>query len=224
MQVMLCYNKLSVVNRLIALLIVGYMAIYSQLVEAHPHSFIDMDATFVSEQQKLVGVKMVWTMDEITSADLLYDAENAKSDSEIWKKLAAEVMANVLGQHYFTDIYRDGNPVKYKNLPTEYHLSRKGHQAVLEFILPLAEPQPLAGKPFSISTYDPTYFVDMSYAGNQAVRLSPEMEKNCKLTLFTPNPNASLQSYALSLDKSDSPGEDMELGKQFAQQVTVQCQ
>ncbi len=57
---------------------------------------------------------MVWTMDEITSSDLLYDAENAKSDSEIWKKLAAEVMANVLGQHYFTDIYRDGQPVKYK--------------------------------------------------------------------------------------------------------------
>ncbi|EEP91876.1 hypothetical protein ykris0001_10040 [Yersinia kristensenii ATCC 33638] len=206
------------------LLLTGGALIYSQLAQAHPHSFIDMDASFVSEKQTLVGIKMVWTMDEITSADLLYDAENAKSDSEIWKKLAAEVMANVLGQHYFTDIYRDGKPVKYKNLPTEYHLSRKGHQAVLEFILPLAEPQPLAGKPFIISTYDPTYFVDMTYDGNKAIRLSAEMAKSCKLTLFTPNPNASLQAYALSLDKSDSPGEDMELGKQFAQRVTVQCQ
>ncbi|WP_186372936.1 DUF1007 family protein [Yersinia frederiksenii] len=221
---MLCYNKSAVVKRLTALLLAGGVLIYSQLAHAHPHSFIDMDATFVSEKQTVVGIKMVWTMDEITSADLLYDAENAKSDSEIWKKLAAEVMANVLGQHYFTDIYRDGKPLKYKNLPTEYHLSRKGHQAVLEFVLPLAEPQPLVGKPFIISTYDPTYFVDMTYAGEKAVRLSPEMEKSCKLTLFTPNPNASLQAYALSLDKSDSPGEDMELGKQFAQRVTVQCQ
>ncbi|HDL7464250.1 TPA: DUF1007 family protein [Yersinia enterocolitica] len=224
MQAMLFYNKLSAFKRLIALLLVGSTCIYSQIAEAHPHSFIDMDATFVSEKQTLVGIKMVWTMDEITSADLLYDAENAKSDSEIWKKLAAEVMANVLGQHYFTDIYRDGKPVKYKNLPTEYHLSRKGHQAVLEFVLPLAEPQPLVGKPFIISTYDPTYFVDMTYADNKAVRLSTEMAKSCKLTLFTPNPNASLQAYALSLDKSDSPGEDMELGKQFAQRITVQCQ
>ncbi|MBW5813291.1 DUF1007 family protein [Yersinia kristensenii] len=224
MQYMLCYNKLGVINRLMTLLLTGGALIYSQLAQAHPHSFIDMDASFVSEKQTLVGIKMVWTMDEITSADLLYDAENAKSDSEIWKKLAAEVMANVLGQHYFTDIYRDGKPVKYKNLPTEYHLSRQGHQAVLEFILPLAEPQPLAGKPFIISTYDPTYFVDMTYDGNKAIRLSAEMAKSCKLTLFTPNPNASLQAYALSLDKSDSPGEDMELGKQFAQRVTVQCQ
>lgn len=224
MQYMLCYNKFGVINRLITLLLAGIALIYSQLAQAHPHSFIDMDASFVSEKQALVGIKMVWTMDEMTSADLLYDAENAKSDSEIWRKLAAEVMANVLGQHYFTDIYRDGKPVKYKNLPTEYHLSRKGHQAVLEFILPLAEPQPLAGKPFIVSTYDPTYFVDMTYDGNKAIRLSAEMAKSCQLTLFTPNPNESLQAYALSLDKSDSPGEDMELGQQFAQRVTVQCQ
>jgi ABC-type uncharacterized transport system substrate-binding protein len=209
---------------LIILLLAGSAFIYSPLALAHPHSFIDLDTTFVSEKQTLTGMRMVWTIDEITSADLLYDAENAKSDAEIWKKLAAEVMANVLGQHYFTDIYRDGKPVKYRNLPTEYHLSRKGHQAVLAFFLPLAEPQPLVGKPFIISTYDPTYFVDMTYTDNKAIRLSPEMEKRCKMTLFTPNPNTSLQAYALSLDKNDSPGEDLELGQQFAQQVTVQCQ
>ncbi len=224
MRGMLYYNKMIVINRLTTLLLAVAAFIYSPQALAHPHSFIDMDTTFVSEKQTLIGMKMVWTMDEITSADLLYDAENAKSDGEIWKKLAAEVMANVLGQHYFTDIYRDGKPVKYKNLPTEYRLSRKGHQAVLEFILPLAEPQPLAGKPFIISTYDTTYFVDMTYASDKAIRLSPEMEKSCKLALFTPNPNASLQAYALSLDKNDSPGEDMELGQQFAQRVTVQCQ
>ncbi len=224
MQFMLCYNKSLIINRLIILLLAGSAFIYSPLALAHPHSFIDLDTTFVSEKQTLTGMRMVWTIDEITSADLLYDAENAKSDAEIWKKLAAEVMANVLGQHYFTDIYRDGKPVKYRNLPTEYHLSRKGHQAVLAFFLPLAEPQPLVGKPFIISTYDPTYFVDMTYTDNKAIRLSPEMEKRCKMTLFTPNPNTSLQAYALSLDKNDSPGEDLELGQQFAQQVTVQCQ
>ncbi|WP_449489581.1 DUF1007 family protein [Yersinia pseudotuberculosis] len=224
MRHVLHYNAFVAVSRLITLLLTGAAMIYSQLAQAHPHSFIDMKTTFISEKQMLVGMKMVWTMDEITSSDLLYDAENAKSDSEIWKKLAAEVMANVLGQHYFTDIYRDGQPVKYKNLPTEYHLSRQGHQAVLSFVLPLAEPQPLVGKPFIISTYDPTYFVDMAYADQKALSLSAEMEKNCKLTLMTPNPDASLQAYALSLDKSDSPGDDMELGKQFAQQVTLQCQ
>ena len=201
-----------------------FLAVLSLSARAHPHSFITITNQLVVSDGQLTGMKMRWVMDELTSADLLYDAGKAQPGDEVWKKLAAEVMANVLGQHYFTDIYRDGKPVKYKNLPTEYQLSRKGHQAVLEFVLPLAEPQPLAGKPFIISTYDPTYFVDMTYASNKMVRLSTEMEQRCQLTLFTPNPNASLQAYALSLDKSDSPGDDMELGKQFAQRITVQCQ
>ncbi|WP_411569355.1 DUF1007 family protein [Serratia sp. UGAL515B_01] len=198
--------------------------LFSVGVGAHPHSFIDMNTTFVAKDQKLMGLKMVWVMDEITSADLLYDAENAKSDSEIWKKLAAEVMANVLGQHYFTDIYRDGKPLKYLNLPTEYQLSRQGHKAVLEFVLPLAQAQPLAGKPFEISTYDPTYFVDMSYQDKKALHLPPEMNKQCKVSLMTPKPDKSLQAYALSLDKNDSPGEDLALGQQFAQRVMLSCQ
>ncbi|GAA3906435.1 DUF1007 family protein [Gibbsiella dentisursi] len=205
-------------------LLAGLFMLFCGGVAAHPHSFIDINTTLVVKDGKLQGLKMVWVMDEITSADLLYDAQNAKSDSEIWKKLAAEVMANVLGQHYFTDIYRDGKPVKYLNLPPEYHLSRQGNQAVLEFILPLATPQPLAGKPFEISTYDPTYFVDMSYKDEKAIHLPAEIAQQCKFTLKTPKPDASLQAYALSLDKNDSPGEDMALGQQFAQRITLQCQ
>ncbi|MGQ5754461.1 DUF1007 family protein [Serratia sp. IR-2025] len=204
-------------------LLAAFGAVFSAGAIAHPHSFIDMNTTFVAKDQRLVGLKMVWVMDEITSADLLYDAKNAKSDLEVWKKLAAEVMANVLGQHYFTDLYRDGKPVKYLNLPSEYHLSRQGNQAVLEFVLPLAEPQPLAGKPFELSTYDPTYFVDMTYKDQNALHLPPEMAQLCSYKLMTPKPNASLQAYALSLDKNDSPGEDLALGQQFAQRVTLQC-
>lgn len=219
---MLYYNIFMRWFRRASLLIAG-MAISCQSVFAHPHSFIDMQTTVESQNENITGLRMVWTMDPITSADLLYDAGNAAKDSEVWKKLAAEVMANVLGQHYFTDIYRDNRPIKYRPTPTEYHLSRKGNQAVLEFVLPLAHPQPLAGKPLLISTYDPTYFVDMSYVDEKAIRLAPSLISRCKTTLATPKPDAGLQSYALSLDKADAPAEDMELGKQFAQRVTLQC-
>ena len=192
-------------------------------VLAHPHSFIDMQTTLVADGTSLTGLKMVWTMDEITSADLLYDAQNAKAGSDVWKKLAAEVMARVLSQHYFTDFYREGKPVKYLDLPSEYGLSRKGDQAVLEFVLPLAHPQPLAGKPMQFSTFDPSYFVDMTYKDKTALHLPPDLEKRCTLALFTPKPDASLQSYALSLDKADAPPENMDLGQQFAQKVTLEC-
>ncbi|KGQ13688.1 hypothetical protein BBAD15_g349 [Beauveria bassiana D1-5] len=118
---------------------------------------------------------MQWTMGEITSADLLYDAGDAKPGSPVWKKLAAEVMANVLGQHYFTEFWHNKEKVKFGNLPPEYGLSRSNHQAVLTFVLPLAHPQPLKGQTYRFSTFDPTYFVDMSYGHDEDVHLPQEL-------------------------------------------------
>lgn len=76
--------------------------LFAPTVQAHPHSFIAMQAEILAENGQFIALKMRWTMDEITSADLLYDAGNAPAGSAIWKKLVAEVMANVLGQHYFS--------------------------------------------------------------------------------------------------------------------------
>ncbi len=191
---------------------------------AHPHSFISLQSTPEVEGGMLTGLNMRWTMDEITSADLLYDAGDAAPGSAVWKKLAAEVMANVLGQHYFTEIWHNGKKVTFFPTPKSYGLSREQHQAVLSFTLPLAHPQPLAGQAYQISTFDPTYYVDMHYDGQGAITLPATLsEKKCTVQLKTPQPSSDLQSYALSLDKSDAPEEDMELGKQFAQQVTLQC-
>ena len=204
-------------------LLAAFGAVFSAGAIAHPHSFIDMNTTFVAKDQRLVGLKMVWVMDEITSADLLYDAKNAKSDSEVWKKLAAEVMANVLGQHYFSELWHNGQRVKFDNRPDGYGLERSGHQAVLTFTLPLAKPQPLAGQTFTFSTYDPTYYVDMYYDKDADFALPAAMKTSCSAKVMTPKPNEKMLSYAQSLDKADAPPEDMELGNYFAQKVTLQC-
>lgn len=218
-RILLHYNTLW--RRLVAFT----MVLMSPLAMAHPHSFIDIKTTLVSnEPGKLNALRMVWKMDEITSADLLYDAGDAKPDSVVWKKLAAEVMANVLGQHYFTEFWHNGQRVKFDNLPSEYHLTREGHQAVLTFVMPLAEAQPLTGQTYTFMTFDPTYFVDMYYDNDKALQLPDALQKQCKLQLKTPKPDASLQQYALSLDKADAPPEEMDLGRQFAQTVTLACQ
>lgn len=196
----------------------------SPLAWSHPHSFIAMQTTPVVSNDALTGLKMVWTMDEITSADLLYDAGDAMPDSPVWKKLAAEVMANVLAQHYFTEFWHQGKAVKFENLPPAYSLARSGAQAVLTFVLPLAQPQPLAGQSYTFSSFDPTYFVDMTYKNAQSLSLPEALSSRCKLTLHTPRPDAALKDFALSLDKADAPPESMDLGRQFAQTVTLSCQ
>lgn len=201
-----------------------FLAVLSFTAQAHPHSFIRLQTQLVSENDRFVALKMRWTMDEITSADLLYDAGDAKPGSEIWKKLAAEVMANVLGQHYFTEVWHNGQKVKFKNRPTEYGMEREAHQAVLTFVLPLAEPQPLSGQTYTFSTFDPTYYVDMSYANDRDASLPQALSTQCSMSVHTPTPSEETLSFAQSLDKEDAPPEDMDLGKQFAQKITVQCQ
>lgn len=205
----------------IALLLVTLF--FSAAAACHPHSFITMKAELKSQNDRLTGIKMVWTMDEITSADLLYDAGQARPGDVVWKKLAAQVMANVLGQHYFTELWQEKTRIKFLNLPQEYNLSRSGHKAVLEFIVPLSEPQPLAGKRYRMLTFDPSYFVDMQYETSQDIAMDENLKAHCQLKLTTPQPDASLQQYALSLDKADAPPEDMDLGRQFAQTVTLIC-
>ena len=201
-----------------------FLAVISSAVAAHPHSFITLITEIVANDSQLTGLKMRWTMDEMTSADLLYDAGDARPGDEIWKKLAAEVMANVLGQHYFTEFWHNGQKVKFLNRPTEYGMSREDHQAVLTFVLPLAQPQPLAGQTYTFSTFDPSYYVDMSYAEDGDVTLPAALQKKCSLAVHTPEPSEETLNFAISLDKDDAPPEDMDLGKQFAQQVTLQCQ
>ena len=201
-----------------------FLAVLSFAAAAHPHSFISMKTELVADDAQISGLKMRWTMDEITSADLLYDAGDAKPGDEIWKKLAAEVMANVLGQHYFTEFWHNGQKVKFLNRPTTYGMARDGHQAVLTFILPLAQPQPLTGQKYTFATFDPSYYVDMSYAEDRDVTLPAALQKRCSIAVHTPKPSDETLNFAIALDKDDAPPEDMELGKQFAQQVTVKCQ
>lgn len=199
------------------------LMLLSAPVWAHPHSFIDMRTELLADGDTFTGLKMTWTMDEITSADLLYDAGDAQPGSVVWKKLAAGVMANVLGQHYFSEVWHNGQRVKFLNLPQEYSLARSGNKAVLEFVMPLAEPPQLAGQRFEILTFDPTYFVDMTWRDANALRLPPALQSRCAFALATPKPDDSLKQYALSLDKADAPPEQMDLGRQFAQKVTLTC-
>lgn len=98
-------------------------------------------------------------------------------------------MANVLGQHYFSELWHNGQRVKFDNRPDGYGLEREGHQAVLTFTLPLAKPQPLAGQTLTLSTFDPTYYVDMHYDNASDVTLPAALSTTCKVKVVTPEPN-----------------------------------
>lgn len=205
----------------------GYIALlglFPGAILAHPHSFISLKTAPVIEDNAVTGLKMAWLMDELTSADLLYDAGDARPDSPVWKALAEEVMTNVMKQHYFTEVLHQGKRVAFAAEPVDYRLQSVGDKAMLTFILPFATPQPLAGARIQFSTFDPSFYVDMKYDRDRDAVLPAELAGECDISVVTPEPSESMLTFAASLDKDDAPPEDMALGKQFAQQVRLQCQ
>lgn len=120
--------------------------LFSKKVIAHPHSFIALQTEVIAENGQFVGLKMRWAMDEMTSADLLYDAGNASADSVVWKTLADEVMENVRLQNYFTEVWHDSKKELLLEAPGGWKLERENHRAIFSFMLQLAVPQPLTGQ------------------------------------------------------------------------------
>ncbi|PWW09395.1 ABC-type uncharacterized transport system substrate-binding protein [Mangrovibacter plantisponsor] len=185
---------------------------------AHPHSFIDIQTHAVGDTQ-LSSLQMRWEMDEVTSADLLYDAGEAPEGDAVWQKLAQEVMDTIRQQHYFTTLWYDQKPVKLQAGPDSGKLYKTGHKAVLSFTLVPDTPLALAGHTFRLQTYDPTYYVDMSWVKDSDVTWPGE----CKVAVKTPKPDADMRAWALSLDNQSVPDEDLALGEHFAQKVEVTC-
>ncbi|WP_278429783.1 DUF1007 family protein, partial [Salmonella bongori] len=56
------------------------------------------------------------------------------------------------------------------------------------------------------------------------VTMPEPLRERCRIQVHTPVPGEETLRFARSLDKEDAPPEDMDLGKQFAQRVTLQCQ
>ena len=179
-------------------------------VLAHPHAFIDMQTTPIIENNQLTGLSMKWTLDEPSSSAVIYDMKQAKTKNE-QQKLIDDVMGNVVSEHYFSYLYdAQNNKIKYSSHPKNYGVKIQELQLQYYFDVPLAHPQQLEKNTFSLQTYDPTYYVAMTYASKSAVDFSA-LPKNCQGKLIEPNVDEKIQAYASSLDKSQK-NEDDSLG------------
>ncbi len=191
-------------------------------VLAHPHAFIDMQTTPIIENNQLTGLSMKWTLDEPSSSAVIYDMKQAKTKND-QKKLIDDVMGNIVSEHYFSYLYdAQNNKIKYSSHPKNYGVKIQELQLQYYFDVPLAHSQQLEKNTFSLQTYDPTYYVAMTYASISEVDFSA-LPKNCQGKLIEPNVDEKIQANAYSLDKSQK-NEDDSLGVMFAQKIIIQCE
>lgn len=202
-------------------------SLFSIAVLAHPHSFLDIKNKVMIENGRLNGFAMTWILDEITSAELIYEINQSSDKQAAKQKITQELNESAVNNHYFSELYDEKQtPIKFKAIPINPSIEIQDNRVFYHFELTLATPQDVTARSFHLFTFEPSYYLYMGY--EKFSDLTSTDQSLCKVSLEEPQVNKSLRLYASGLDKTASPDmpEDISqsLGAQFAQKVNIVCQ
>lgn len=199
----------------------------SPLAVAHPHGWIDLSVRVITDSQGVAtGLHQTWQMDPFYSLvvfEELQQVEGASLEAGL-DQLGQDIRDNLSRQHYFTDIRLDGQPLALGEV-TEYTALERGGRLTYMFILPLASPQPLAGRALEYRVFDPSYYIEVVHEAEDNVPLESALilngEPDCALRIqpADPDPEQVLQAALLDVDEEGEPG----LGEYFAETGRVDC-
>jgi tRNA threonylcarbamoyladenosine biosynthesis protein TsaE len=161
---------------------------------AHPHVFVEVVPTLIFQKERVVGVVVEWTFDELFSAMIIkdFDADhNGKISPGETAKLQAGAFDNLKQFGWFVHFH-----VGNANLPAK-SVDGFGAQIVkgrLVYTFTARPPSPVNPREVSwnVLFYDETYYVDLRLEKSRPVRASgaegsrcvPEVDSNPKLPDF----------------------------------------
>ena len=191
-------------------------------VSAHPHAWVDTNTYIESDDTHITALHMTWTFDIETSNYMLQgeDISAEKIDATL-QRLAESVVGNMYNEHYFTYLYDENTPIRYKEARHPQLIQDK-NKLVLSFELPLSNPIAFKGKALKLYIYDETYFVDMSWLDKSNIQLSDQLTAQCNGELLAPKASDELRAYTLSLASDVAP--DNTIGQLFSQKYQLNCQ
>lgn len=192
--------------------------------KAHPHAWITLETTaIINDKNEMTALKQRWTFDEYYTAFLLHDymPELGKNPTpEALKTIALSNLKNLKEYGFFTQFEAGKHAVTFKT-PTNVRSVLFKNQITMEFILPFAAPINVKNAPLKYRIFDPSYYVDMLHDSAKYVHVESATNPACTSTLTQPTPHFTSTNLAASLDKDATA--PLNLGKEFAQTITVQC-
>ncbi|MGJ7459165.1 DUF1007 family protein [Halomonas sp. MA07-2] len=201
----------------------------SGLAQAHPHGWIDLRMRLVVDDEgHLTGLHQSWRMDPFYSLVVLEELGQAGGDGGLeaaLDQLGSEIRDNLVPYGYYTELTLAGEKQGFDAV-SDYTVLERGGRVEFIFLLPLAEPQPLAGQTLSYQVFDPTYYIEMVHEEENRVPADDALlvggELACETRIHQPNPDPELVLQAAMLDVDDEaePG----LGRHFAETGEVTCQ
>ena len=210
--------------RLVSLAALAASAMWPGHARAHPHVWVTMTSELLyGPDGALQGVRHDWTFDDMFSAFALQGIPHKKKNvftREELKGLAQVNVTSLKEYGYFTRVRADKKKIALSD-PVDYWLDYANSALTLHFTLPVTTPA--AAKSLMVEIFDPTWFVDFTYAAKSPVALQGA-PAGCKLEVQPATGFAVTQGQQLGGEAFfNSLSASGNFGAQFANKVFVQC-
>ncbi|WP_447555253.1 DUF1007 family protein [Vreelandella sp. EE22] len=205
----------------------SFGALISTSAHGHPHGWIDLSVQVMTdEEHRAVGLRQTWRMDPFYSLivfDELSRVEDATFEQGL-DQLGDEIRDNLSTQHYFTELWVDGERQALDEV-SEYTTFERDGRLVYMFMLPLAEPVALDGATLEYQIFDPTYYIEVVHEEQNGAPAENALQlaggPSCALSITPADPDPELVLQAALLDKGEEG--DPDLGRFFAETGHVRC-
>jgi ABC-type uncharacterized transport system substrate-binding protein len=130
---------------------------------AHPHVFIDSQATFVFDDNGLSAIDIRWAFDEMFGATFImdYDANaNGVLEKNEVATIKEEAFDHLKNFEYFTHISIDGRPFKVQFV-TKFKAINEDRQLVYYFTIPCHVKASHTPRKISLAIYDESYYTQV---------------------------------------------------------------
>ena len=190
---------------------------------AHPHVWVTMRTEIVyAPDGKITGIRHAWSFDDMFSTFATQGLESKEKGKFTREELAPLAKVNVESLKefdYFTYATADGKKAELAEPAPGYWLDYANEVLTLNFTLPFKKP--VSVKELKVEIYDPTIFVDFSFAKEKPAQLVGAPK--CKLDVVLPREMTFAEGKKLSEIPADQPNTTMAWGAQFASRLLVHC-
>jgi ABC-type uncharacterized transport system substrate-binding protein len=192
---------------------------------AHPHVWVTMRAEVIyAPDGTITGVRHAWTFDDMFSAFATQGIDTKQRGvftREDLMPLAKTNIESLKDFSYFTYARVNGQKAEFDDPPATYYLEYKDSILTLYFTLPLKTP--VKGQNVEFDIYDPSYFVDFSFAKDNPVAMVGA-PATCKMIFTRPEQmDAALAQQLAQLGADVKLDPSQFLGAQFANRIFVKC-
>jgi ABC-type uncharacterized transport system substrate-binding protein len=191
--------------------------------QAHPHVWVTMKSELVyGPDGSVTGVRHAWTFDDMFSTFATQGMESKEKGKFTREELAPLAKVNVesLKEYdYFTIARANGKKAELEP-PADYWLDFTDGLLTLHFTLPFKTPA--KAQSLDVEMYDPSWFVDFSFAEKDPVKLVGA-PANCQLAVQRPGEAQTASKGQPGEAFFNNLGAASNYGAQFANKIAVRC-